>query len=302
MTPLRHIIDFASKIGCEYRENEPLSAYTTFKIGGPAELMLLPSDIEILSAVVKKCHESGIMPFVLGSGSNLLIPDGGLKGVTLHMAGLTEFKLLPDSRIRCMAGGSVTKLCLFAQKHALSGLEFAYGIPGSVGGALYMNAGAYGGEFSQATESCRYLTAEGELKEMAAADMSLEYRHSVFQRGGMIITGVTLKLTPGDGGAVRAKMDDFMGRRRDKQPLNFPSAGSAFKRPEGHFAGELIERCGLKGRSVGGARVSEKHAGFIVNTGGATAEDVMALIELVRKTVLDETGILLEPEVKIIEN
>jgi len=300
MTALRQLTDFASGIGCEHRLNEPLGRYTTFKIGGPAELMLLPKDVGELSAVPAKCHSLGLVPFVLGQGSNLLVPDGGIAGVTVYTGGLAGFERLPGNRIRALAGSGVTKLCLFAQSHGLSGLEFAYGIPGSVGGALYMNAGAYGGEFSQVVESCRFLDERGGLSELAAADMALTYRHSVFSGGGRIIADVTLRLTPGDGGAIRAKMNDLMERRRDKQPLNLPSAGSAFKRPEGQFAGELIERCGLKGASVGGAQVSEKHAGFIVNTGGATAKDVLDLIELVKKTVLERTGVALEPEIKII--
>ena len=300
MTAVGMIESFAEKIGCEVKRNVPLSGFTTFKIGGPAELMVIPRSADALSQTVKKCFESGITPFILGNGSNLLVADSGIKGVTLYIGALDGISLEGGEIIRCAAGVSVSRLCCFALENGLAGLEFAYGIPGSVGGAIYMNAGAYGGEFSQVTAGCEFIDKDGELRRMEAADMQLSYRHSVFSENGGIVTAAFLRLHQGDSTEIRERMNGFLEQRRDKQPLQYPSAGSVFKRPEGFYAGALIEQCGLKGKSIGGAQVSEKHAGFIINTGGATASDVLALIELIQKTVLKETGVLLEPEIKVV--
>ncbi len=300
MTAVGMIESFAERIGCEVKRDVPLSGWTTFKIGGPAELMVIPHSAVELSQTVKICAETGIRPLILGNGSNLLVSDSGVKGVIVYTGAMDDISLQDDETIRCAAGVSVSRLCGFALENGLSGLEFAYGIPGSVGGAIYMNAGAYGGEFSQVAAGCEYVDSNGVLDYMEAADMKLSYRHSVFNDNGGVVSCAHIRLHQGDACVIRERMSGFLDKRRDKQPLQYPSAGSVFKRPEGYFAGALIEQCGLKGKTVGGAQVSEKHAGFIINIGGATASDVLALIELIQKTVLERTSVLLETEIKIL--
>jgi len=294
------MIEQLQTLGIAYEENVPMSAKTSFKIGGPAELMLFPASIEELQAGLQLCAEQGEKPFILGYGSNLLVKDTGLDGVVISTEKMLGITLAGDGLIYCNAGVKLSELCVFAQKQGLSGLEFAYGIPGSAGGAAYMNAGAYGGEMKDILHCVQYIDAEGALHELSLEQLDLGYRRSVFMRNGGIVTGLTVQLQPGDPIEIRAKMNEIMQKRKDKQPLEFPSAGSVFKRPEGHFAGALIEQCGLKGKGVGGARVSEKHAGFIVNAGGATASDVRALIALVQTVVEAETGIFLEPEIRFV--
>lgn len=294
------VASYAREIGCAVQSNVPMSGYTTFKVGGPAELMITPRNDDELSKIMKKCADAGISPFILGNGSNLVVSDEGLEGVTIFMGARDSLALEGDEEISCAAGVSVSRLCGFALENNLSGLEFAYGIPGSVGGALYMNAGAYGGEFSHVVTGCEYVGSDGAPKFMKVGDMALSYRRSVFAENGGVITKVFIKLCRGDGDEIRRRMNATLEKRRQKQPLQYPSAGSVFKRPEGCFAGALIEQCGLKGKSIGGAQVSEKHAGFIINTGGATASDVLALIELVKKTVFESTGVLLEQEIKTV--
>ena len=277
-----------------------MSAKTSFKIGGAAELMLYPASAEELQACIKLCAAQGEKPFILGCGSNLLVKDSGLDGVVISTEKLLGIAFGDDGLISCGAGVKLSELCVFAQKQGLAGLEFAYGIPGSAGGAAYMNAGAYGGEMKDVLHFVRYIDPDGEICELPAGALELGYRRSVFMRNGGVIAGLTVRLAPGDPAEIRAKMDEILQKRRDKQPLEFPSAGSVFKRPEGHFAGALIEQCGLKGQSVGGAQVSEKHAGFIVNAGGARAADVRALIALVQTAVENETGVFLEPEIRFV--
>jgi len=293
------MIDLVKALGVAYAENVPMSAKTSFKIGGPAELMLFPATPGQLSDCIRLCVEQSIKPFILGCGSNLLVKDSGLDGVVISTEKLTGITLAGDGLISCGAGVKLSELCVFAQKNGLSGLEFAYGIPGSAGGAAYMNAGAYGGEMKDVILLV-WCVNEAETGALHAEKCEFGYRSSVFMRNDWIISGLTVSLTPGDPVEIKAKMDETMQKRRDKQPLEYPSAGSVFKRPEGHFAGGLIEQCGLKGRSVGGARVSEKHAGFIVNTGGAMARDVRALIALVQTVVENETGVFLEPEIRFV--
>ena len=284
------------ELGIAYEENIPMSAKTTFKIGGAADFVLLPATKEQAADCLRACEEA---PLILGNGSNLLVKDSGLAQPVISTEKLQSISL-EGERILCGAGIKLSEVCMFAQKNSLTGLEFAYGIPGSAGGAAFMNAGAYGGEMKDVLQEIEYVDSRGELRIISVWDAGLGYRRSIFMETGGIITGLTLRLSPGDPDEIKAKMQEIMQKRRDKQPLEYPSAGSVFKRPEGHFAGALIQQCGLKGKSVGGAQVSEKHAGFIVNTGGAKAADVRALIALVQAVVEQETGVPLVPELKFV--
>ncbi len=297
MYDLQIIRDLAEKNGLSYTENEPLSRHTTFKIGGNAEMFVVANRVEDLKAVLKICKENEIPLFVIGKGSNLLISDDGMKGVVVALDG--EFKdiSVKENTIACGAGLNLAKLCTFALSNSLSGLEFAYGIPGSVGGAVFMNAGAYGGEMKDVVKSVTYLSKDFEVLTLNADELDFSYRHSVFKTNGGIILSATFELSKAESDDIKAKMDDFMNRRKTKQPLEFPSAGSVFKRPQGNFAGTLIEQCGLKGKIIGGAQVSEKHAGFIINIGDATCEDVLNLVKFVQDTVKEETGYFLEREI-----
>lgn len=280
----------------EYKTAEPMSRHTTFKIGGNADVFVKVKDENELKTVISLAKEFHTPYFILGKGSNLLVSDKGIEGMVISLDGIDNIDIIGDAII-CGAGASLRAVCLAAQRAGLSGLEFAYGIPGTVGGALYMNAGAYGGEMSQVVVTATVIDCEGNSKEFSLDDMKLGYRTSAFKNTDLIITGVKLMLKPGDHDTIKAAMDDFFGRRRDKQPLEFPSAGSTFKRPEGYFAGALIEKNHLKGATVGGAQVSEKHAGFVINTGNATCNDVLSLIKKVQKTVKIADGVDLEPEV-----
>lgn len=291
---------FCNSIECEYVLNEPLSSYTSFKIGGNAAVMLFPDSTEKLSKAVEFINRKGLPLLVIGKGSNLLVSDKGFDGVVINTVKLNELSLSDETTVICQAGVSLAKLCKFALDNSLTGLEFAYGIPGTAGGAAYMNAGAYGGEMKDVLSECFHITPDGKLGSFKGKELDLKYRHSVYSDSDLIIMILVLKLQKGDKSEIKAKMDELMGKRKDKQPLEYPSAGSTFKRPEGYFAGALIEQCGLKGSCIGGAQVSEKHAGFIINKGGATAEDVKNLISYCQKTVFDNTGVTLETEVKII--
>lgn len=293
------ITDFINKLNSckiEYIENEPMSRHTTFKIGGECDVFVKVKNITELKNVILFAAECSVPYFVLGKGSNLLVSDLGIDGAVISLDGMNSVTVNGDTLI-CEAGSSLRSVCLAAQKAALSGLEFAYGIPGTVGGALYMNAGAYGGEMSQVTVSATVLNQNGELAEILLPDMQLGYRTSIFKSNNAVIISVTLKLNSGNAEEIKAKMNDFYSRRRDKQPLEYASAGSTFKRPEGYFAGALIEKNNLKGFGVGDAQVSEKHAGFVINRGNATACDVLSVIKYVQKTVKASDGVELEPEV-----
>ena len=290
------LANFLESENIEYRLNEPMRAHTTFKIGGEADIFIIPASPAALISAVKKCTELEIPYFILGNGSNLLVSDGGIEGAVISLAGINGISS-DGEKITCGAGAMLSSVCLKALSLSLMGLEFAYGIPGTAGGALYMNAGAYGGQMADVIESAECLTASGEIKTLKKEDMRLGYRSSVFKKGGLIIISLTLALKKGDKAEIKAEMDDLLNRRKQKQPLEYPSAGSTFKRPEGYFAGALIEKNGLKGLTVGGAQVSEKHAGFVINRGGATAADVKALIGKIQKKVFENDGVMLEPEV-----
>jgi UDP-N-acetylmuramate dehydrogenase len=271
---------------------------TTFKIGGAAGLYIEAETKKQLSSLIKYMNDNKIDYIVLGKGSNVLVNDNGIDKVVIKLKGeFCEVSMLDDTTIYCGAGLSLAGLCKEAESKSLSGLEFAWGIPGSVGGAAFMNAGAYGGEMKDVLYSVTHIDKHGKLGVIKSSDLDLGYRHSIYKVNGFTIIGVTLKLKLDSKNSIRERMDDYMGRRKDKQPLEFPSAGSVFRRPEGNYAGALIEKCGLKGKSVGGAQVSPKHAGFIVNTGSATAEDVKNLVALIQKTVKKETGYSLQREI-----
>ena len=281
----------------EYKPHEPMRVHTTFKIGGAADALVSVKSVDELRLVLGACRDAGIPWMILGKGSNLLISDDGIEGAVIALDGDFKSLSVEGEVITCGAAVSLSKLCTVAAEDSLSGLEFAYGIPGSVGGAVYMNAGAYGGETKDVVAEVTYLTPDGEIGTYSADELCFGYRRSVFKDNSNIILYAKYKLTPDDRELIQERMDDCMNRRRSKQPLEYPSAGSVFKRPEGAYAGTLIEQCGLKGRAVGGAQVSEKHAGFIINTGGATCRDVMDLVAEVQETVRDRTGYFLECEI-----
>ena len=281
-------------------ENEPMSKHTSFKIGGPAKLFVSPADSNTLSELITNCKNYDIPTVYFGNGSNILFNDYGFDGVVISTSRMTEISLQDENVIECGSGVKNSVLCQFALENSLSGFEFLWGIPGTVGGAAFMNAGAYGGEIKDVIVGCEYITADGEIKEMSSDEMDLSYRHSIFSENGGIITKVRLRGRLDNKEVIRALMDELMDRRRTKQPREFPSAGSVFKRPEGYFAAALIEECGLKGESVGGAQVSEKHSGFIINTGKATASDDKQLVELNKETVFMQKGVQLECEIRVI--
>ena len=282
----------------ELLERESMSRHTTFRVGGPVSLMALPRTAEQAVQAVRAAAEEGIAPFFLGNGSNLLVPDGGVDTFVIKTAGLNEITVESDC-ITAQSGVLLSRLAVTARDHGLTGLEFAHGIPGSLGGAVTMNAGAYDGEMAQVVTSVTYLTADGQVETTNQFDFS--YRHSAFSDGTRMILSATMQLQRGDPAAIRARMEELMERRKSKQPLEWPSAGSTFKRPEGYFAAALIDQCGLKGLTVGGAQVSEKHAGFVINKGGATCADILELMEQVKRRVREQTGVTLEPEVKLLE-
>ncbi len=289
--------------GMTLLENEPLAAHCSFRIGGPARAIAVPGDVSSLSHVCCILKEHKLAPLMLGHGTNLLSPDEGLQEVLLiSTEKLTKLFLLPDGAIYAEAGVSLSRLASFAQQNGLAGLEFASGIPGSLGGGCRMNAGAYGGELKDVIESvvCYYLPEQARY-ELSAEDCAFAYRASRFSRiGGFVVLSAVLRLPQGDPEEIAARMRELNERRRDKQPLDLPSAGSAFKRPEGYFAAKLIEDCGLKGFRVGDAQVSEKHAGFVVNRGEATSHEVYELLDQVRRRVHEQTGVVLEPEVIVL--
>ena len=300
MSSINEIIALCEKIGCEYSTEAYLKDYTSFKIGGKADLMAFPDTESKISELYSFSNQSGVPVLVIGKGSNLLVSDNGFRGLVINTCKFDKISLLDDTTVYCESGASLLKVCRFALENSLSGLEFAFGIPGTAGGAAYMNAGAYGGEMKDVLVSCEHIDKNGIKSRFLGDELDLSYRHSVYSDSPYLITSLTLKLKKGNKDEIKAKMDELMGKRIDKQPLDYPSAGSTFKRPEGYFAGALIEQCGLKGYQLGGARVSEKHAGFVINADNATLKDVLDLINHCQKTVYDETGVTLETEVKII--
>ena len=284
----------------ELKMNEPMTKHTSFKIGGGAEVMAFPKNAEELSAILKASALLDVKPAILGAGTNVLAPDAGISGLVICLKDCLEgMEKLEGDRIRVAAGVTMTRAAVFAANQGLSGLEFAHGIPGTVGGGVYMNAGAYGGEIVQVCESVTVMDMAGNLTERSREEMQFSYRHSVLEDEGGIVVGAVFKLTPGDPAEIKGKMKELQGKRSASQPLDLPSAGSAFKRPVGGYAAALIDRAGLKGYQVGGAAISTKHAGFAVNLGGATAEDVKNLLTQVSDKVFEDSGIRLEPEVRI---
>lgn len=289
--------------GCTQRPlllAEPMTKHTSFHIGGPAELMAQPQSEAELQSLLLKAAEAAVPVTLVGNGSNLLVRDKGIRGLVIKLGSMLRDIKVSGNVLTFGSGVSLAQASKKAAELGLSGMEFAVGIPGSIGGAVYMNAGAYDGEMSKVVKSVRVMDAAGEVSELSASELDFGYRHSALQGSGKIVTSVTVELAAGDKQAIAEKMADFSNRRITKQPLELPSAGSMFKRPPGYFAGTLIDQTGLKGYTVGGAQVSTKHAGFVVNIGGATAADVLQLISDVQAKVFAAHGVHLEPEVLVL--
>ena len=284
--------------------DEPMGRHTSFRIGGPARRMAFPERGEQLVLLLAEAERLGARPLVIGNGTNLLCPDAGLDRLVIDTSAALNRVESGETADQVMAeaGASLARVADFACRQGLSGLEFAHGIPGTVGGAVCMNAGAYGGEMRQVVQEATVLFPEEGIRTLSGGDLAFGYRRSFLtDRPDAVVLRAVFRLTPGDPDGIRHQMRELLDRRKASQPLDLPSAGSTFKRPEGYFAGTLIDQCGLKGLTVGGAQVSEKHAGFIVNRGGATSADVRELIRQVQARVLDAAGVRLEPEVKIID-
>lgn len=289
--------------GCTQRPlllAEPMTKHTSFHIGGPAELMAQPQSEAELQSLLLKAAEAAVPVTLVGNGSNLLVRDKGIRGLVIKLGSMLRDIKVSGNVLTFGSGVSLAQASKKAAELGLSGMEFAVGIPGSIGGAVYMNAGAYDGEMSKVVKSVRVMDAAGEVSELSAGELDFGYRHSALQGSSKIVTSVTVELAAGDKQAIAEKMADFSNRRITKQPLELPSAGSMFKRPPGYFAGTLIDQTGLKGYTVGGAQVSTKHAGFVVNIGGATATDVLQLISDVQAKVFAAHGVHLEPEVLVL--
>lgn len=294
------VIGLLKKKSIMFMENEPMSKHTSFKIGGNCKILVYPNNVAQIQDIIKICKNNNISNIVIGRGSNLLVSDSGFDGVAICSNRLNNIKLISDTEIYCESGVNLPKLCNFALKNSLSGLEFACGIPGSVGGAIFMNAGAYGSEIKDVVQSVKYVDDSGQILEAKNSDLGFSYRHSLFENKNYFILSAIIKLCGGDKVEVKAKMNDLLKKRKNKQPLEFPSAGSVFKRPKVGYAAALIEECGLKGKTIGGAQISNKHSGFIVNVGNATSKDVNSLILETQKIVKERKGIWLEPEIKFI--
>ena len=284
----------------ELRFWEPMSKHTSFRIGGGAEVMAFPKSREELSKLLKASALLDCKPAILGAGTNVLAPDEGISGLVICLKDcLDGMQLLSDTRIRVMAGVTMSRAAVFAANHGLSGMEFAHGIPGSIGGGVYMNAGAYGGEICGICESVEVMDRSGNIRRLSREEMQFSYRHSILEDTGDIVISADFQLTPGCPEEIKARMKELIGKRSASQPLELPSAGSAFKRPVGGYAAALIDQAGLKGYQVGGAAISTKHAGFAVNLGGATAADVKSLLQQVSDKVYENSGIRIEPEIRI---
>ena len=292
---------FCATLGSDnVRLHEPMKKHTTFRIGGPADYYLCPHSIEELQKILQICKEKKIEFFILGNGSNLLVSDKGYRGAVIQLWKNFSDITVKGTTIIVKAGALLSKIAAEALEEGLTGMEFASGIPGTIGGATVMNAGAYGGEMKNIIKEVTVLTQEGELLTLSNEEMKLGYRTSIVKEKGYVVVSVVLQLKKGDKEEIRKVMEDLKERRVTKQPLDMPSAGSTFKRPEGYFAGKLIMDAGLRGFSVGGAQISEKHCGFVVNKGDATAADVLGLIKEVQKRVQEKFGVALEPEVKFL--
>ena len=279
---------------------EPMSSHTTFRIGGPAEVFLMPESYEQIRSALALCREEGVPYFVLGNGSNLLVRDSGYRGVIIQMDRNMGDIELKGTEIRACAGALLSSVAAAARKASLTGFEFAGGIPGTLGGAVVMNAGAYGGEMKDVLREVTVMTKEGDIRVIPSDRLELGYRTSIIKKTGYLVLEAVISLEKGDPQAIQEKTKELASKRTEKQPLDYPSAGSTFKRPEGYFAGKLIMDSGLRGFRVGGAQVSEKHCGFVINTGGATAKDVKELMDHVIRTVKENYNITLEPEVKFL--
>ena len=302
---MTELTDFQKKIRSflpetECRFWEPMAKHTSFRIGGNAEVMAFPKNAEQLAAILKVSALLDQKPSILGAGTNVLAPDAGVQGLVICLKDcLDGMRQTDETHIQVMAGVTMSRAAVFAANLGLAGMEFAHGIPGTVGGGVYMNAGAYGGEISDICESVQVMDYSGEVKTLSRDQMDFSYRHSCLEGREAVVVSAVFELIPGSSDEIRSKMKDFQQRRMASQPLDLPSAGSAFKRPSGGYAAALIDQAGLKGYRIGGAAISEKHAGFAVNLGGATAADVKALLTQVSETVYNSTGILLEPEIRI---
>lgn len=279
---------------------EPMSRHTTFRAGGPADFFVTPEKEGQVRKTLFLLKEARVPCYIMGNGSNLLVGDGGYRGVILQICKKMNRIRIQDTVIQAQAGALLSKIAAEAQAKGLTGFEFASGIPGSLGGAVMMNAGAYGGEMKQVLTQAQVLNASGEIEDVLAEEMELGYRSSVFSRNGGVILSASIQLGPGDPPAIQSRMEELKFLRTSKQPLEYPSAGSTFKRPEGYFAGKLIQDAGLRGFQVGGAQVSEKHCGFVINKDQATAMDIRSLMEQVSEKVYAQFGVRLEPEVKLI--
>ena len=290
----------AADLCCTLKYNEPMRSHTSFRIGGNVEVMAFPKNREELAEILRFSNTLGVKPVILGAGTNVLAPDEGMTGIVICLKdALDGIERIPGDRICVMAGVTMTRAAIFAANHGLAGLEFAHGIPGTVGGGVYMNAGAYGGEIKDVALSVEIMDLDGNIRTLTNEEMAFSYRHSLLEETGEIVISTVFQLIKADPVEIKAKMRELQGKRSASQPLDLPSAGSAFKRPVGGYAAALIDQSGLKGYQVGNAAISTKHAGFAVNLGGATAADVKRLLAEVSDIVFDKTGIRLEPEVRI---
>ncbi len=303
---MKNLPEFVTRLqlaGIQLKQGEPMCRHTSFQIGGPVAVMVFPESTAQLKTILNIARELDVVPMIMGAGSNILAPDQGLDTVMIETrTNMTGIELLEGDRIRAQCGVTLARLATFAMNQGLTGLEFAHGIPGTLGGGVYMNAGAYGGEMVQVLESATILQRDGTLLEDVPLDqLELSYRHSRFMEEDSLIVSATVKLQKGDRETIRARMNELMGKRKTSQPLEFPSAGSTFKRPKTEYAAALIDEAGLKGLRVGDAQVSEKHAGFVINRGRATCQDVLSLMDEIARRVKENSGVTLEPEVRMLE-
>jgi UDP-N-acetylmuramate dehydrogenase len=302
---MRHLREFVTLLqlaDIPLKQGELMCRHTSFQIGGPVTLMVFPTGADQLRDIFELCGRYEVKPVILGAGSNMLAPDEGLDTVIIETrTNMTEISDLGGGLLEAQSGVTLARLATFAMEQGLTGLEFAHGIPGTLGGGVYMNAGAYGGEMAGVLVSVTVMTPDGTVQELSLDELGLSYRHSRFMEEDAMILGAKLKLRRGGREEIKGRMAELMAKRRTSQPLEFPSAGSTFKRPATGYAAALIEAAGLKGRTVGGAQVSEKHAGFVINRGRATCKDVLALMKEIQNTVQEASGVMLEPEVQILE-
>jgi UDP-N-acetylmuramate dehydrogenase len=297
------LLQLCDSLGCECSLNEPLKDHITFKVGGNCKAFIEISSVDSASKLIQFLTDNAIKYAILGNGSNVIVQDNGFDGVILHLGEkFSTVQLLDDNRIKAYSGASLKKVCLMALQNSLTGLEFAYGIPGSVGGALFMNAGAYGGEMVNVVKEAEYITSDGTLNTISIDDMQLSYRHSIFSDlNDAMIVSVTIECQSGNYDNIKLKMDELLKARQDKQPLEYASAGSTFKRPTGNYASKLIDECGLRGFSNGDAQVSEKHCGFVINRGNATCKNILDLTNDIIEIVHKKTGYTLELEPRILK-